>query len=110
MSASDLVAPVPLGIALGLFIGKQIGIFGTVWLAVRARIAALPQEATWSHLYGVALLGGIGFTMSLFIGTLAFPDPESAAEVRIGVLGGSLLSAVMGYLVLRYTAGRSQAR
>lgn len=74
MKFGDLFAPVPLGIAAGLFIGKQIGIFGATWLAVRSGLASMPTGATWRQIYGVALLGGIGFTMSLFIGTLAFPD------------------------------------
>jgi NhaA family Na+:H+ antiporter len=106
-SLAELVAPIPLGIALGLFLGKQIGIFGASWLAVRAGIGRPPDGASWPQIYGVAVLGGIGFTMSLFIGTLAFSDPASAAEVRVGVLTGSLLSAILGYLVLRQTNVRS---
>ena len=106
-SISNLIAPIPLGIALGLFLGKQIGIFGTVWVAIKAGVCSKPEGASWPHIYGVAVLGGIGFTMSLFIGTLAFSDPARAAEVRIGVLAGSLASAVIGYLVLHRTARRS---
>jgi NhaA family Na+:H+ antiporter len=93
--------PVPLGIAAGLFIGKQIGVFATVWLAVKAGLARPLAGATWPQLYGVALLTGVGFTMSLFIGTLAYDEPAYATATRLGVLGGSLLSAVAGYLVLR---------
>jgi NhaA family Na+:H+ antiporter len=98
----QIVAPLPLGIAAGLFIGKQIGIFGAVWLAVRFGIACKLANASWLQIYGVTLLCGIGFTMSLFIGALAFPgSPELVEEAKIGVLLGSLLSAIAGYLVLR---------
>ncbi len=98
---AKLVAPIPLGIALGLFIGKQIGIFGAAWLAIRAGVARMPEGATWLQLYAVGIIAGIGFTMSLFIGSLAFIDPARAADVRIGVLGGSLVSAIVGYLLLQ---------
>jgi NhaA family Na+:H+ antiporter len=102
VDASVLMGPVPLGIALGLFVGKQIGVFGACWLAIRTDIADLPAGASWSQLYGVGLLCGIGFTMSLFIGALAFPQvPELVDAVKIGVLGGSVLSAIGGWLVLR---------
>ncbi len=103
LGIGDLLAPLPLGIAAGLFFGKQIGIFGSVRLAVALGIAARPTGASWLQIYGVALLCGIGFTMSLFIGGLAFSDPLLADEVRIGVLGGSLLSALCGYALLRWT-------
>jgi NhaA family Na+:H+ antiporter len=86
----------------GLFIGKQIGIMLGAGLLIALGVAALPQGATWRGLYGVAILGGIGFTMSLFIGTLAFPDDAAReAQVRLGVLAGSILSAVAGWAVLR---------
>jgi NhaA family Na+:H+ antiporter len=102
LSLASLAAPLPLGIMAGLFVGKQIGIMLGAGLLVALGLAALPNGATWRGLYGVAILGGIGFTMSLFIGTLAFPDDATReAEVRLGVLAGSLLSAVVGYLVLR---------
>ena len=101
LSISDLMAGIPLGIAVGLFIGKQIGIMTFVWAGVRLGLARLPDGVTWLQIYGASLLAGIGFTMSLFIGTLAFADPEHAAAVRIGVLTGSVLSAVAGYAVLR---------
>lgn len=92
----------PLGIALGLFLGKQIGIFGAVWLCVKTGLAAMPRGATWMQIHGLALLCGIGFTMSLFIGGLAFPTrPDLVEEAKIGILAGSLISAVCGFLVLR---------
>jgi NhaA family Na+:H+ antiporter len=108
LSLADLVAPIPLGIAAGLFLGKQIGIFGFAWAAIRLGLADMPAGASWRQLYGVAVIGGIGFTMSLFIGTLAFPDGGQAAHVRLGVLAGSLVSAVAGYAVLA-AAGRAKA-
>jgi Na+:H+ antiporter, NhaA family len=94
-------APLPLAIALGLFVGKQVGVFGSVWLAVKLKLATRPSRASWPQVYGVSLLCGIGFTMSLFIGALAFPDQPQADAVKIGVLMGSLLSAVAGVIVLR---------
>jgi Na+:H+ antiporter, NhaA family len=94
-------APLPLAIALGLFIGKQAGVFGSVWLAVKLKLAIRPSKASWPQVYGVSLLCGIGFTMSLFIGGLAFPDQPQADAVKIGVLTGSLLSALAGVGVLR---------
>jgi NhaA family Na+:H+ antiporter len=101
-----LLNPVPLGVALGLFVGKQIGVLGSAWAAIRLfRLADLPDEADWAQLYGVALLCGIGFTMSLFIGALAFgTSPTLIDATKIGVLAGSLLSAVAGYGVLRWAA------
>lgn len=101
LSMSDLIAGIPLGIAAGLFIGKQVGILSFVWVGVKLGIARLPDGVSWMQIYGVALLAGIGFTMSLFIGTLAFADPAHAAAVRIGVLAGSILSGILGYAVLR---------
>jgi len=98
----NAVDPVPLGVALGLFAGKQVGIFGTVWLLVRLGWADRPQGAGWRQVYGVALLCGIGFTMSLFIGALAFGDGSHLNdEAKLGVLAGSILSAVAGWGVLR---------
>lgn len=103
MSPAILLAPLPLGIAAGLFLGKQVGIFGSIWLAAKLRFAAPPGGATWLQLYAVAMLCGIGFTMSLFIGGLAFPGNEELVdEVKIGVLAGSILSAVIGYTILRF--------
>jgi len=102
LSFSDLFAGVPLGIAAGLFIGKQLGIMSFVWVGVKLGIARLPEGVTWLQIYGVALLAGIGFTMSLFVGTLAFSDPSYLTDVRIGVLTGSFLSAISGALILHY--------
>jgi NhaA family Na+:H+ antiporter len=104
ISLAALAAPLPLGIAMGLFLGKQLGIFTSVWIAVKLGIAARPSKASWAQVYGVALLCGIGFTMSLFIGGLAFTGPEQVDDVKIGVLMGSILSAILGYLVLRFAA------
>lgn len=104
LSIADLFENIPLGIAAGLFIGKQLGIVGFVWVAVRLGVAHLPKDVTWVQIYGAALLAGIGFTMSLFVGTLAFIDPEHAAAVRLGVLSGSLLSALAGFALLRWIA------
>lgn len=101
LSIRDVLAPVPLGIVAGLVIGKQAGVFGITWVLVKTGWARLPEGVTWTHLYGVACLAGIGFTMSLFIGSLSFADPALMNEVRLGVLSGSALSAVVGFAVLR---------
>ena len=98
-----VLAPLPLGIAAGLFLGKQIGIFGAVWLSVQLGLARKPRGASWLQIYGVSILCGIGFTMSLFIGALAFPGrPALVEEAKVGILLGSFLSAVVGYAVLRF--------
>lgn len=98
-----LAAALPLGVALGLLLGKQVGVLGAIWLAQRLRLAEPPAGATWPQLWGMALLCGIGFTMSLFIGQLAFPgQPVLVEEAKLGVLAGSLLSALAGYAVLRW--------
>lgn len=110
LSPSSLLEPVPLGIALGLFAGKQIGVLGSTWIAVRLGLGQLPSQATWLQFYGLALLTGIGFTMSLFIGTLAFGTPEYAVAVRIGVLTGSIVCGVGGYLVLRLASNTPRPR
>jgi NhaA family Na+:H+ antiporter len=91
---------VVIGIVLGLFVGKQIGVFGFAWLMIRSKIATLPEGSSWATLYGVALLCGIGFTMSLFLGTLSFPSGHYLTEVRLGVIFGSLLSGLVGAFVL----------
>jgi len=105
LSLAKLMEPVPLGIAAGLFPGKAIGILGATWIAVALGLARKPEGASWAQLAGLAVLGGIGFTMSLFIGMLAFPDPAYAAQLRLGVLAGSLISAVVGYLLLALSSG-----
>ena len=104
-SLDQLAQPLPIAVALGLFLGKQLGIAGAIWLAVRTKLAPRPAGTTNAQLYGAALLCGIGFTMSLFIGALAFPDNPSAVEAaKLGTLAGSLLSGLAGYLVLRRAA------
>ncbi len=101
MGLSSLLDPVALGIILGLVVGKQLGVFSTIWIAVKAGLCPKPEGTNWKHLYGVSVLCGIGFTMSLFIGGLAFGSVEMQASVRLGVLVGSLISAVAAYLLLR---------
>ena len=93
---NTFLEPVALGIILGLFVGKQLGVFACCWIAVRLGYAQLPSGAGWGSLYGVAIVTGIGFTMSLFIGTLAFDLGTHDTAIRLGVLTGSLLSAVVG--------------
>ena len=105
-----LLAPLSLGIAGGLVIGKQLGIFGACWLAVKAGWARLPEGVGFRHVYGLSCLAGIGFTMSLFIGNLAFADPQQIAAVKFGVLGGSLVSAITGIVVLRFASPRKQTQ
>jgi len=98
-----LFHPVTLGVAAGLFLGKQIGIFAAVWIAIRSKLVALPGHVSWMQIYGVSLLCGIGFTMSLFIGHLAFAQqPELMEETKLGVLIGSIASALGGALILRF--------
>ncbi|WP_395331590.1 Na+/H+ antiporter NhaA [Novosphingobium sp. BL-8H] len=109
-AGGSLLDPVPLGVALGLFLGKQIGIFAAIVLADRTGFASRPAGASWLQLWGMAVLCGIGFTMSLFIGALAFPRfPELVEEAKLGVLAGSLLSSLLGFAILRFAPqpGRS---
>ncbi len=106
---SDLFEPLTLGIAAGLFVGKQIGVLGATWIAVKTGLARLPGGVSWRQVYGVACLTGIGFTMSLFIGSLAFGTSETMNAVRVGVIFGSILSGVLGYVVLRLSAPRAAA-
>ena len=105
LSFGDFLSPVPMGIAAGLLIGKPIGIFGLIWAGLRLGICRLPEGVTLLHVYGASALAGIGFTMSLFIGTLAFEDLAHQTAVRLGVLSGSLLSGMAGYAVLRWLVG-----
>ncbi|MGB3797951.1 MAG: Na+/H+ antiporter NhaA [Alteraurantiacibacter sp.] len=104
-----LFAPLPLGIAAGLLIGKQLGIIGFAWAAVKTGMASLPDGVTWRQIHALSLLAAIGFTMSLFIGNLAFADPAQVDAVKIGVLSGSLVAAIGGYLLLRATLPELEA-
>ena len=110
LEPAALLAPLPLGIALGLIIGKQAGILGFAYLAVKTRIAHLPRGIGWMQLWGLSLIAAIGFTMSLFIGNLAFATPEAINAVKLGVLGGSLLAALAGVLVLTRASRRTALR
>lgn len=108
LTADEIFGPVPIGIALGLFFGNQIGIMGVSFLTIKLKLCELPNGVTWLQLWGASALAGIGFTMSLFIGMLAFSDPSYQASLRIGVLSGSLISGIVGYTILRYIAGRRE--
>jgi NhaA family Na+:H+ antiporter len=107
MTPADILAPLPLAIAAGLVIGKQTGVLAMTWLTVRLGFASLPKGTTWLQIYGIACLAGIGFTMSLFIGSLSYADPALMNEVRLGVLAGSTISAIIGFSVLRYALSRA---
>jgi NhaA family Na+:H+ antiporter len=110
IGSDGLTDPIPLGVALGLFLGKQLGIFSAIVVSDRLGFAPRPAGASWVQLWGMSVLCGIGFTMSLFIGALAFPlHPVLIEEAKFGVLGGSFLSAVLGYAILRF-ARKSQPR
>ena len=105
LSFSSLLAPVPLGILLGLFVGKQVGVMVISYLAVKLGAAQMPDKSNWLSLYGVSILTGIGFTMSLFVGNLAFVENTQYMDgVKIGVLSGSLLSTIFGYFILLYAS------
>ncbi|SOB99313.1 sodium/proton antiporter (NhaA family) [Rhodobacter sp. JA431] len=106
----DLLAPLPLGIAAGLVIGKQLGVFGASYALVKSGVARLPAATTWLQLYGIASLAGIGFTMSLFIGSLNFEEDAQMNAVRLGVLAGSLISALIGFFVLRFAPLTKEAK
>jgi len=110
VGASALLDPVTLGTAAGLFLGKQVGVMAAVGLAVAAGIGLRPAGASWRQIYAMAVLTGVGFTMSLFIGGLAFPGQDHDVQVRLGVLGGSLASAGLGYALLRVGAPRRPAK
>ena len=104
VDSSIVFSTVSIGIAVGLFLGKQLGVFAAIWLMIKFGLARMPKDTSWLSLYGVSLLAGIGFTMSLFIGTLAFEHGnfEHTVATRVGVFIGSFLSAVTGFLVLKY--------
>jgi NhaA family Na+:H+ antiporter len=108
LTLQSLFHTVPLGIAAGLFIGNQLGVFGFSWVAIKLKLAKIPQGASWVQLYGVSLLCGIGFTMSLFISSLAFEQggPDYVVNDRLGILVGSLASGIFGYAILRFTSAR----
>ena len=103
VGAAQVFHNVPLGIALGLFIGKQVGIFGLCWVAIKLKLTSLPKGMSWASLYGTAILCGVGFTMSLFIGSLAFEETNvnMLFDERLGIILGSLFSGLFGYIVLR---------
>ena len=104
LDARVLLHPVTVGVASGLLLGKLAGVFGFTWLALRLGLGELPADIGWRHLFGVALLTGVGFTMSLFLGALAFPDDSLHGPVRVGVLLGSVCAAVAGACWLRLAA------
>ncbi|MCE8421260.1 Na+/H+ antiporter NhaA [Rhodovulum sulfidophilum] len=104
ISFSDLLQPLPLGVALGLVLGKQVGVFAITFAMVKSGLARLPDGVGWGHIYGLSCLAGIGFTMSLFIGSLSYADPVLMNDVRLGVLSGSAISALLGYAALRLLA------
>ncbi len=108
ISLASLLHPLPLGIIVGLFFGKQLGIFGASWLAVKTKLAKLPYQVNWWHIYGTALICGIGFTMSLFIAGLAFGENELTSLVRLGVFTGSILSGIAGYSILSLVRQKNQ--
>jgi Na+:H+ antiporter, NhaA family len=110
LGLNSFLDPITLGIILGLVIGKQVGIFGTVWLSVKSGLCQKPDNTNWCQIYAMAVVCGIGFTMSLFIGGLSFTGIEQQAEVRLGVLAGSLISAVAGYILLKKTCGGKDAQ
>ncbi len=105
ISLEQMAGPVPMGILLGLFIGKQLGVFGFSWLAIKLKIAELPEDSNWISFYGVCVLTGIGFTMSLFIASLAFSDPAAFSYTdKLAILLASFISAVFGYVLIRMSA------
>jgi len=112
LSAGDVVSPIPLGIALALLIGKTVGVFGFSVLGVAARIGRRPSGATWPELFALAMLCGVGFTMSLYIGALAFPpgDPLAGSRVRLGVIAGSLASVLIGGALMAWLQRRRTVR
>jgi len=114
LGLENLLDPLPLAVGAGLVIGKQVGIFSSVWAGVKLGVVKMPKGCSWPEVWGVSILCGIGFTMSLFIGELAFEGTDEAArllrdEAKIGILTGSLISAVLGYAVLRMTTDRPES-
>jgi len=109
VGVAQIMSPVPLGIILGLVVGKQLGVFGFCFIAIKLGFAKLPDNVNWSLLYGVALLCGVGFTMSLFIGSLAFEQMNDVPlyKDRLGIVIGSLISGVLGYLVINHAVKKS---
>jgi len=103
---AELADPIPIGIILGLFLGKTVGVTGSSWLAVKLGLADLPAGVTWPQVVGVAMLAGVGFTMALFVASLAFSDPTQIEAAKLGIMAGSLTSGVVGFLVVRATCGR----
>ncbi len=110
MGLHSIVEPTTLGIIAGLVIGKQIGIFSLLWLAIKTGISPMPSGTSWMQLYGVSILCGIGFTMSLFIGGLAFDDLHHQASIRLGVLVGSCISAILGFIVIYLCPAKAQEK
>ncbi|MDH5455680.1 MAG: Na+/H+ antiporter NhaA, partial [Gammaproteobacteria bacterium] len=112
VSFDSLLHPVPMGIAAGLFVGKQVGIYLFCLIAIKLGLARLPDGANWGGLYGVSILCGVGFTMSLFVGSLAFEntviDPGMVFDERLGIILGSLLSGIMGYIVLHFALPKNR--
>ncbi|MEO1425137.1 MAG: Na+/H+ antiporter NhaA, partial [Pseudomonadota bacterium] len=107
MTFDALFEPLPLGIALGLIVGKQIGVFGLTMLMIKTGLSKMPHGATPLHIYGIACLAGVGFTMSLFIGGLSYSDPALMNQVRLGVLSGSIVSGIVGYAALMIASSRA---
>lgn len=101
-----LANPISIGIIAGLFLGKQLGILAFCWLAIKTGKAALPEGVTWGHLWGAGCVAGVGFTMSLFVSGLAFSDPSIIANAKVGILAASLLSGVVGFVILNKTLPR----
>lgn len=107
VSIQSLFSPVPIGIMLGLFIGKQLGVFGFSWLAIKIKLAKMPTGSNWTQLYGVAVLTGIGFTMSLFIDSLAYNDTQIYQQTdKLAILIGSLFSGILGFLILKFAKNK----
>lgn len=109
LSVDEALGNVPLGIAFGLFLGKQLGVFGLSWLAIKLKIASMPRDSSWLMLYGVSVLTGIGFTMSLFVDSLAFVDDRLFAYAdKLAILFGTLMSAVLGYIILKFAISQRE--